>query len=171
MTNNNYDITIDPNKTYTFTVTDITTPSFKLASSISSWLVTNLTALKDSNNNTVFGKVNTGYTESALKTFSGKPTCDVYINRVEYKDDFDYSQPVMVDSIVLFYLKGANNTAYMKCAELHDYVMQSFIENEDWKTLPGLVSNTFIRNSQLMMHPGNKKWGVMGALELAHKIY
>lgn len=168
--NNNDDITIDPDATYQFNVTDITIPSYKFATSISEWLVNNLTSLTDNKGNPLFHKVNTGYNESTLKTFSGKPTCDVYINHVDYDSTFDSPHPETVHTIILFYLKGANNTAYSKCCELHDYLMQEFIENENFRRLDEIVENTIITNSQLMMQPINKKWGVMGALELAHKI-
>ena len=169
MTNNN-DIEIDPDATYSFILAEKTTPDFKITKTISEWLVSNLTSLTDDNDKTIFSKVNTGFNENSLKTFSGHPTCDVYINNLGYSPDFDYDPPKMVNSIVLFYFKGANNKAYMKACELHDYLMQEFITNESFQTLSGVVRDTFITNSELMMQPINKKWGVMGAFELSHRI-
>ena len=166
-----YEIEVDPETTYTFTVTQKTKPSFKMAKTISEWLVTNLEGLTDDDDNTIFSKVNTGFNENALKTFSGRPTCDVYINNIEYSPDFDYDTPTTVNSIVLFYFKGANNVAYMKACELHDYIMQEFLTNDSFQQLTGVVRNTFITNSELMMQPIQKKWGVMGAFELSHKVF
>ena len=168
---NNYDIEIDPEATYTFKVSEKTNPSFKLSKTISEWLVTNLSNLTDDDDNVIFNKVNTGFNENNLKTFSGKPTCDVYINNIEYSPDYDYDAPLTVNSIVLFYFKGANNVAYMKACELHDYIMQEFITNDSFQQLSGVVRNTFITNSELMMQPINKKWGVMGAFELSHRVF
>lgn len=162
------DITLPVNETYRFTLTGKTSKNYGLAYKISQWLVTNLSGLLDDDNNVIFSKVNTGFNENSLKTFSGKPTCDVYINNIEYSTDFDESRPATVNTIVLFYFKGANNHAYMKACELHDYIMQEFITNPDFQELEGIVQNTYIKNSELMTQPINKKWGVMGAFELSH---
>lgn len=164
------DIEIDPDVTYTFTITGKTTPCFKIAKTISEWLTSNLDGLTDDNENKLFAKVNTGFNENTLKGFSGRPVCDVYINNMEYSADFDYDPPRVVNSIVLFYFKGANNQAYMKACEVHDYLMQEFLTNDSFQTLSGVVRDTFITNSELMMQPINKKWGVMGAFELSHRI-
>ena len=68
-------------------------------------------------------------------------------------------------------MKGANDTAYIKTCQLHDYIMQQLIENEEWQELEGIVRETVITDSQVMNQPINKKWGVMGAFELKHNLY
>ena len=173
MTNNDM-IEIDPDTTFQFCISGKVQPSFKMTVAISEWLVNNLSALKDDHDKTIFNKVNTGYNENNLKTFSGRPSCDVYINSIDYETDFDYCQPIAVKSIVLFYMKGANKTAYMKACELHDYLMQELITNDSWRSLTVkdklIVKDTVITNSQLMMQPIQKKWSCMGAFELSHKL-
>ena len=166
-----HDIDMETDITYTFTVTDDTIPIYTISQQISNWIKTNLEGLKDTQGNTIFGKVNHGYNDSTLKTFGKYPVCDVYIDEIEYDLDFDYQAPIKVNTIVLFYLKGANNHTYCKVCELHDYIMQQFISNEDWKSLTGIVKNTWITRSRLMTQPINKKWGVMGAFELTHSLY
>ena len=166
-----HDIEYDMDETYTFNITERTIPDYTISTAISQWLVDNLSSLVDDGNNAIFSKVNTGFNENALKTFGMKPTCDVYINSVEYNTDFDYSAPETVNTIILFYMKGANNVAYMQCCALHDYIMQEFIENESFRRLENVVRDTYITNSELMTQPINKKWGVMGAFELSHKLY
>ena len=164
-------VEVDLDERYTFTVTERTIPDYTMSTSISQWLQTNLEALTDDNEQTIFGKVNTGFNEQALKTFGKNPVCDVYINRVEYGGNFDYHIPVKVHTIVLFYLKGANNHTYAKACELHDYIMQEFIENEGWRRLPNIVKDTYIMDSELRIQPLNKKWGVIGAFQLTHTLY
>lgn len=166
-----YDIEYEMDETYTFNITERTIPDYKISTAISEWLVSNLEGLVDDDNHVIFSKVNTGFNENSLKTFGVKPTCDVYINSVEYDTDFDYSAPTAVNTIILFYMKGANNNAYMQCCALHDYIMQEFLENESYRRLDGVVRDTYITNSELMTQPINKKWGVMGAFELSHKLY
>ena len=167
-------IEVDPDATFQFCISGQTKPSFKVTVAVSEWLVKNLEELTDDNDKVVFNKVSTGFNQDKLKTFSGHPTCDVYINGLDYEPDFDYCQPISVNSIVLFYFKGANNKAYMKACELHDYLMQELITNDSWRQLVVddklIVKDTVITNSQLMMQPIQKKWGVMGAFELSHKL-
>ena len=100
-----------------------------------------------------------------------KPTADIYIDHVEYDSTMDNCAPVSVHTIVIFYMKGANDVAYLKTTELHDLLMQMFLTDEDWKRLNGVVRNTVITNSQLMSQPGNKKWGCMGVFQLTHYLY
>lgn len=167
----NDDITVDVDLTYSFTVSGKTSPKFTMSTRISQWLTENLSGLTDDDDNILFSKVNNGYNENTLKTFGVRPVCDVYINNIDYKTDFDITKPTKVNTIVLFYLKGANNTTYMKACNIHDYIMQEFATNEEFKELEGIVKDTFIKNSELMMQPINKKWGVMGAFELSHTLY
>lgn len=156
---------------YTFELSEITNQDYRMAYSISEWLKRNLESIKDSKDNILFGKVNTGFNEDTLKGFGKKPVCDVYVGNVEYNNDFENSIPESVHSIIIFYLKGANNNAYMKCNELHDFLIQEFITNESFRYLDSIVKDTRIINSELMNQPLNKKWGVMGALELSHILY
>ena len=161
---------VEVDATYSFEVIDKTLPSYKLASGISEWLQTNLENLTDNNDDKIFSKVNTGFNKETLKTFGNKPVCDIYIDRVDYGSDYDIHAPTEVHTILLFYLKGANNHAYNKCCELHDYLIQEFITNDSFRRLPNLVTDTRITNSELMNQPLEKKWGVMGALELSHTL-
>ena len=170
MTNQD-NIIVDLDLTYELKISEKTSTDFTMSTAISQWLVENLSCLTDDNNKTIFGKVNTGFNENTLKTFGKQPVCDVYINKIEYDTEFDECTPVKVDTIVLFYLKGANNHTYMQVASVHDYIMQQFATNTTFKQLDGIVRDTFIKNSQLMMQPINKKWGVMGAFELTHILY
>lgn len=164
-------VEVDLDERYTFTVTGRTVEDYTMSTSISQWLQGNLEALLDDNDEAIFGKVNTGFNESTLKTFGKKPVCDIYINNVEYDGNFDYHIPVKVHTIVLFYLKGANNHTYSKACELHDYIMQEFIENKEYRHLDNIVKDTYIMNSELRIQPLQKKWGVIGAFELTHTLY
>ncbi len=156
---------------YIFELSDSITPDFKTASRISEWLHDNLSGLKDDNDKIIFNKVNYGFQEDNIKGFGKKPVCDVYINDVEYNSEFEYTTPKSVHSIILFYIKGANNNSYLKCCELHDYLIQEFLTNEEFRCLEGYVKDTEILNSELMNQSINTKWGVMGALELSHILY
>ena len=95
----------------------------------------------------------------------------MYIDRVEYDANFDYDTPQQVHTFVLAYLKGANNHTYMKACELHDYLMQEFIENESFKRLDNYVRDTFITNSEIRVQPVNRNWGIIVAFELTHHLY
>ena len=165
------DIIVEPDTTYTFQITEDTLPTYHISPEIMTWITNNLMDLTDNTGNTIFGRVNTGYNESTLKTFGKYPVCDVYINKVDYDRDFDFQSPVNVHTIIIFYLKGANNHTYSKVCELHDYIMQQFLSNPEWQTLDGVVKDTNIESSRLMTQPINKKWSVMGAFELTHKLY
>lgn len=163
--------TIDPEATYHFRVRDNTAPHYTIAPAILEWIKNNLEGLKDLDNKTIFGKVNYGYNENTLKTFGSKPVADIYINNLTYGDSFDYHTPRELHSIIICYLKGVNNHSYYKACELHDYIMQQFIENEDYSFLEGKVKKSYITNSRVMNNPGNKKWGVMCAFEITHLLY
>ena len=169
MTNENIEVPLDIH--YDLEITGKVKPEHTLTHSVSEWLQANLTGLKDSNNKTIFSKVNYGFQESNLKSFGSKPTCDVYVGNVEYDLSFDQSVPKVVRSIVLFYFKGANNNAYLEACKLHDYIMSEFMGNTDWKELPMFVSDTQIIGSRVMNQQIRKQWGVMGVFELLHKIY
>jgi len=165
-------VEVDLDEHYTFQISeDTSNPDYRMATSVSQWIKGNLEALTDDNDKTIFNKISYGYDSEKLKTFGKKPTADIYIDHVEYDSTLDNCAPVSVHTIIIFYMKGANDVAYMKTTELHDLLMQMFLTDEDWKILPGVVRGTVITNSQLMSHPSNKKWGAMGAFELTHHLY
>lgn len=164
-------IEIPIDETYRFTLTESTDGEYGITHAISEWIHTNLSGLTDDNDDTVFSKVNYGYDENRLKGFTKKPVCDVYVNNLEFDNDFESSKPIKVNTIVIFTLKGANNHVYLKACEVHDYLLQEFVVNESWRTLDGKVSDTRVMNSQLMNQPSNKVWYVMGAIELSHHLF
>ena len=170
MTNED-NIIVELDETYTFTVQEKLSQDYKMSIQIIEWLQRNIASLTDDNDKTIFSKVNTGFDSDSLKTFGNKPVCDVYINRVSYDGDFDNHTPQKVHSIIIFILRGANNVTYEKACELHDYIMQEFIENEEFRILDDVVSDTWIDDSQLMTQPVRKKWSVMGTFELTHLLY
>ena len=164
-------ITVDIDETYRFTISAKTTPNYKMAATISNWLIENLSNLTDDNNHKIFGKVNLGFNEDTIRTFGSKPVCDIYIDNIEYNTDFDTTRPVRVNTIVLFYMKGTKSATYRQACNLHDYIMQSFITDEDWQILNGYVSETFITGSRVMNQQIRQQWGVMGAFTLTHTLY
>ena len=171
MTNNADDIIVDVDATYRIKLKSKTKPEYTISQQIAEWLQTNLESLTDDEDKPLFNKVNTGYNEDSLKTFGRQPVCDIHVgNNIEYSDTFEVTQPDKVNSIVLFYMKGANNKNYMNACSLHDYVMQEFIVNDDFKELDGIVSNTRIQNSELRTQLIRKQWGVIVAFELSHWI-
>lgn len=156
---------------YTFELSETIQTDYKFASSIIKWLTGNISSLTDDKDKLLFSKVNTGFNEETLKSFGSKPVCDVYINNVEYSTDFSEHKPESVNSIVIYYLKGANNPVYEKACDIHDYLIQEFIENESFKRLNDIVTDTYIMNSEIQPRPIGKRWGVMGILELSHILY
>lgn len=172
MTQQNNEYTeVEPEVEYKFCVSGKTKPHYQFDQKISEWLQKNMEGLTDDNDELLFSQVNTGFNESSLKTFGHKPTCDVYVNKIQYDSTFDYSKPEIARSIIIFYFKGANNHSYMKACEIHDYLMQELIVNESFKQLESIVSDTHIIESRVMTQPIQKKWGVMGTFELAHNLY
>ena len=163
-------IEVDLDETYTFTITERVKPEYSMSNQISNWLQSNLSALKDDYNTGLFGKVNLGFSEDSLRTFGKKPVCDIYIDNIEYTTDFDNQEPVKVNSMVLFYFKGANSPVYVKACQVHDLLMQEFLTNPEWKR-SSIVRDTHITNSEIRIQPLNKKWGVIGAFQLSHDLY
>lgn len=159
------------NEEFEIELSESTIPDYKMCALISQWIHNNLESLTDDDDHKLFNKVNYGFNEDILKTFGKKPVCDIYVDNIEYESDITYSKPASAHSIIIFYVKGANDVSYLKTCQIHDFIMQQFIENEDWKHLPGIVRDTVITNSQVMNQPINKKWGVMGAFELRHDLY
>ena len=112
-----------------------------------------------------------GKRKNTLKSFGNRPVCDVYVDSVEYSGDFDSHIPIKVHTIVLFYLKGANNQTYLKGCGLHDLLMQEFITNTMFKHLTDVVRDTYITNSEIRNQTIRGGYGVMGAFELTHDLY
>ena len=164
-------IDVDVEEFYTFCISEQTQPTYGVSTNILEWLKGNMESMLDDYNHPIFGKVNTGFNDNILKTFGKKPVCDVYINKVEYDTDFDRNIPIRVHSIVLFYLKGANNHTYLKGCELHDLVMQEFITNHSFKWLDNVVRDTRVTNSEIRNQTIRGGYGVMGAFELTHDLY
>lgn len=156
---------------YTFTFSEKQDPDYRMAYQILVWLQANMEGLEDDQENAVFGRVNTGFNENTLKSFGKKPVCDVYIDSVEYGSDFDNHIPVKVHSILIFYMKGANNQTYMKASELHDYLVQEFVTNNSFKFLDDVVKDTYIQNSGIRNQNIRGGYGVMGTFELTHELY
>lgn len=167
----NNDTVVEINEKWELELTDKIQPKYGMAYTVSQWLKNNLTELKDDNNETIFSKVNLGFTEDNLKTFGTKPVCDVYINNVSYDPTFDYGVMDKVNSIIIFYSKGTSDNSYLNACQVHDYLLQEFITNDDFRQLGNIVRDTYITSSQLMMQPIRKKWGVMGAFELSHLLF
>ena len=164
-------IDVDVEEFYTFCITKQVEPEYGVSTNILEWLKGNMEGMLDDLDHPIFGKVNTGFNDNILKTFGKRPVCDVYINKVEYSTDFDRTIPIRVHSIVLFYLKGANNHTYLKGCELHDLVMQQFITDPSFKWLDNVVRNTRVINSEIRNQTIRGGYGVMGAFELTHDLY
>lgn len=164
-------IELEMDEHFTLEISEVTSHDYAMTVAISNWLKENLENLKDDHDKVIFTKVNTGFSENNLKTFGAKPTCDVYIDHVEYASELDNHHPESIHSILIFYIKGSNSTVNSNACALHDYIMQEFLENMSFKRLPNIVKNTYIAHSELRNQPINKKWGVMGVFELTHELY
>ena len=170
MTQDN-DITVELEEKWELELTGKIKPKYGMAHTISNWLKTNLEQLTDDKNELIFSKVNLGFTEDNLKSFGVKPVCDVYINNVTYDPTFDVDMPTTVNSIIIFYSKGTSDNSYLNACDIHDYLLQELLTNDDFQQLGNIVRDTYVTNSQLMMQPIRKKWGVMGAFELSHQLF
>ena len=156
---------------YTFTITEKVQPNYGMTHSIIEWLQENMESLVDDHNKAIFGKVNTGFNDSNIKTFGKSPVCDVYIDRVEYETNLDSCIPIKVHTIIIFYMKGANNPTYLKATNLHDLIMQEFLVNDTFKLLDNVVRDTYITNSEIRNQAIRGGYGVMGTFELTHDLY
>ena len=76
-----------------------------------------------------------------------------------------------VNSVIICYLKGNANNAYLKMCELTDFLIQQFEENEDFRELQSIVRYTYVRNVRIQVNPNSKVYGVLCAFELEHKLY
>lgn len=155
---------------YEFAVEERTIPDYKMTGRISQWIHQNLAELRDDDAHVIFNKVNYGYNEETLKSFGKKPVCDIYIDNIEYDSDLQISTPVKAHSIIIFHIKAGSDTSYLRACQLHDYIMQQFISNDEWKSLEDHIIDTVITNSQILNHP-RKGWAAMGVFELEHTLY
>ena len=162
--------TINPEAEYDINISEKTTPDYTISTLISEWLHDNLMSLTDDDDNPLFKKVNYGFSEENLKSYGALPVCDVYINNVEYLNEFNISEVDKVHSIIIAYVKGTNNKSYMRICKVHDYIVQEFATNPDFRTLPDTVINTYVSSSRIMIQPIRKVWGCMCAVELTHHI-
>lgn len=159
---------MNTNIIYDFEIDEVTLPDYKITRSILEWIRGNLTQLKDDNLRTIFNKVNLGYNENSLKGLGKKPVCDIYLSKIEYKDFLDYQVPNKYETVIVVSLKGNANNTYAKGLELHDYMLQEFIENKSWRELTDIVQETKILNSEVQINGGNKVWGTLILFELEH---
>lgn len=153
---------------YDFEIDEVTLPDYKVTRSILEWLRLNLSQLTDDNLKTIFNKVNLGYNENTLKGLGKKPVCDIYLSSIEYKDYLSYQQPESYKTVIVVSLKGNANNTYAKGLELHDYILQEFIETRSWRELTDIVQDTKILNSEVQINGGNKVWGTLILFELEH---
>lgn len=162
---------IYPDIDYKLCLKDKTQPEFKFTQLLSEWLKSNMEQLTDDNNERIFNRVSLGFNEENLKNFGFQPICDIYIDNIEYAPSFDYCKPSKVTSFIIFYFKASKSIAYYKACEIHDYIMQELLTNEDFIRLDGIVSDTTITASRVTNQSIKKKWGVMGTFELTHNIF
>ena len=162
---------IEINTAYHYCLKDSIKPDYRVCHAIIKWLQNNLENLTDDNKETIFNKVNLGYSEDKLKSFTKKATCDVHINRVIFDDDFESSKTSKIGYIILFKLKGNNNRVAETATQLLDYLIQEFITNNDFKELPGIVSDTRITNAGIRQQSGTGNWYCLGVIELSHHLF
>jgi hypothetical protein len=171
-------IDVDLNEQYCFDLLPLTEKSFQRCYMILEWLKSNMENIKDSNNEVLFNKVNYGYNEGTLKGFGNKPVCDVYLTKTNYSYDINNDYPSSVTSNIIVYLKGNMNNAYLKAAEINDYLIQEFTNNNKFRLLNEydkdnefvrtIVNETKIKDSAIRIIPSGKTYGVLVALELDH---
>ena len=161
---------MDTNIVYDFEIDERTLPDYKITHSLLTWLQGNLTGLVDNKNNPVFHRVNIGYNERSLKGFGSKPVCDVYLNNIDYRNDFDFNTPNEVNTVIVITLKGNANNTYGKALQLTDYIIQEFIENTSWRELSTIVKETRITDTQVQINPGGKVWSTLIVFQLNHVL-
>lgn len=166
-----YDQEVDVNLEYEFTLSDKTLRDYRCSESIIEWIKSNLEDLTDTKSNPVFSKVNFGYNEETLKGFGKKPVADVYINNITYSSTLYDNTPDKVHSIIICYLKGKMNNAYLKGCELTDFLIQEFEENKSFRELEYVVRDTDVSNVEIQVIPNGKSYGVLCAFELEHDLY
>jgi hypothetical protein len=164
-------VEIEINESYNYCFKDSIIPDYRGCHAIILWLQENLENLTDDNDDPIFSKVNLGYSEDKLKSFTKKATCDVHINNVSFDNDFESSKTDKVDSIVVFKLKGNNNRVAETATMILDYLIQEFATNKDFRELSGIVSDTRITNAGIRQQPNNSNWYCLGVIELSHHLF
>ena len=162
-------VNMELDEEYCFCLSEETSIDYTVCSDTMEWLKTNMESIKDTNNVTLFSKVNYGYNENTLKTFGKKPVCDVYIGNIKLSTDMTINQPSSINTFIICYLKGNMNNTYAKACELTDYLIQEFMTNDDFRT-SDLIYDTIIEDIRFNIIPQGKTYGVLCAFELQHKI-
>lgn len=162
---------LEVDETYTYPLAESIIPDYKFTYQLTSWLKSNLESLADDDGNTIFAKVNIGFGEDNVKSFGNRATCDVHINTVEFEDDFGNSRIDIINSIIVFKIKGNQETAMIESTKILDYLIQEFITNSEFKTLTDYVQDTRLTNAGLREQPNKSNWYVLGVLELQHHLF
>lgn len=162
---------LEVDETYTYPLAESIIPDYKFTYQLTSWLKSNLESLADDDGNTIFAKVNIGFGEDNVKSFGNRATCDVHINTVEFEDDFGNSRIDIINSIIVFKIKGNQETAMIESTKILDYLIQEFITNSEFKTLTDYVQDTRLTNAGLREQSNKSNWYVLGVLELQHHLF
>lgn len=162
---------VEMEETYSYSLAKSILPDYKCCHEITLWLQSNLESMVDDNDNTIFSKVNLGYSEDKLKSFTNKATCDVHLNTVNFIDEFESSKTDKINSIIVFKLKGNNNRVAETATILLDYLIQEFITNTEFRELDGIVSDTRITDAGIREQPNSSNWYVLGVIELSHHLF
>lgn len=162
---------VEMEETYSYSLAESILPDYKCCHEITLWLQSNLESMVDDNGNTIFSKVNLGYSEDKLKSFTNKATCDVHLNTVNFIDEFESSKTDKINSIIVFKLKGNNNRVAETATILLDYLIQEFITNTEFRELDGIVSDTRITDAGIREQPNSSNWYVLGVIELSHHLF
>lgn len=161
---------MDTNIIYEFEIDQKVLPDYRITNTSLNWLQNNLTNLVDNDNKKVFHKVNIGYNERSLKGFGNRPVCDVYLDNIDYRTDFDLNVPASLNTVMVVTLKGNANNTYAKALDLTDYIIQEFVENNGWRELDNLIKDTTITDTQIQINPENKVWSTMIVFQLNHVL-
>ena len=161
---------MDTNIVYEFEIDQKVLPDYRITNTVLNWVHNNLDNLVDNDNKKIFHRVNIGYNERSLKGFGNRPVCDVYLDNIDYRTDFDLNTPSNLNTVVVITLKGNANNTYTKALDLTDYIIQEFIENTSWRELDSVVKETTITNTQIQINPNSKVWSTMVLFELNHVL-
>ena len=161
---------MDTNIVYEFEIDQKVLPDYRITNTVLNWVHNNLDNLVDNDNKKIFHRVNIGYNERSLKGFGNRPVCDVYLDNIDYRTDFDLNTPSNLNTVIVITLKGNANNTYTKALDLTDYIIQEFIENTSWRELDSVVKETTITNTQIQINPNSKVWSTMVLFELNHVL-
>ena len=166
-----YMVDYEMDEVYQLELSESVIPDYKYTYQLTSWLKSNLESLTDDDDNQIFAKVNIGFGEDNVKSFGNRGTCDVHINTINFEDDFESSRIDIINSIIVFKVKGNQESAMIESTKILDYLIQEFITNDSFKTLSGYVKDTRLTNAGLREQPNKSNWYVLGVLELQHLIF